>query len=232
MGLLLRNFILLLALVVASSSPAMAKEETKKGKSKSGLSLKKPSTKKTTKKPKVAKKAKKARAVRSERAVPEGKLQYKDTIVNINKATAAAMASRVPGIGPVKATAIVAYRKKNGKFKSLKDLMNVVGIGEATFDGLKANVSTSRGKTVAPEGYVMEEVTAKPKNKRAKKRSTNTPNARDTSKPKKDRVTRKTSDSRVSTTRASSTSSGDKKLKKKKKVVKKAKKVKKKKTKE
>ncbi len=52
--------------------------------------------------------------------------------VNINKATEEELAT-LDGIGTEKAKNIVSYRKKNGEFKKAEDLMNVPGIGEATF---------------------------------------------------------------------------------------------------
>ncbi|MEM0909982.1 MAG: helix-hairpin-helix domain-containing protein [Pseudomonadota bacterium] len=70
-------------------------------------------------------------------------------LVNINKADAAALMENLPGIGEVKAKAIVSYRKKNGNFKRVEDLLNVPGIGQATFKNLKSEVSTSRGATKA-----------------------------------------------------------------------------------
>ena len=70
-------------------------------------------------------------------------------IVNINKADAGALVENLPGIGEVKAKAIVEYRKKNGKFKKIEDLLNVPGIGKSTFNNLKSEVSTTRGATKA-----------------------------------------------------------------------------------
>ncbi|OSI13890.1 ComEA family DNA-binding protein, partial [Neisseria dumasiana] len=49
--------------------------------------------------------------------------------VNINTATEEELKA-LPGIGPSKAAAIVAYRQHNGQFKSVDDLKNVKGIGE------------------------------------------------------------------------------------------------------
>jgi len=59
--------------------------------------------------------------------------------VNINKASVDELAT-LNGIGPEKAKQIVAYRKKNGKFKKAEDIMNVPGIGEATFKKNKKRI--------------------------------------------------------------------------------------------
>jgi len=66
-------------------------------------------------------------------------------LVNLNKATAAAIQQNLVGIGPIKAEAIVSYRKKNGKFKSLDDLQNVTGIGPALIKKNKRYLSLSKG---------------------------------------------------------------------------------------
>jgi len=54
--------------------------------------------------------------------------------VNINTASAAQIAESLNGVGEAKAEAIVAYRKKNGAFDSLEDLLSVSGIGEKTLE--------------------------------------------------------------------------------------------------
>lgn len=66
-------------------------------------------------------------------------------LVNLNKASAAAMQQNLIGIGPIKAEAIVSYRKKNGKFKSLDDLQNVTGLGPALIKKNKRYLSLSKG---------------------------------------------------------------------------------------
>jgi len=58
--------------------------------------------------------------------------------VNINTANAETLANILNGIGIKKAQAIVAFRQKNGPFKSLAELGQVKGIGDAT---LKKNAS-------------------------------------------------------------------------------------------
>lgn len=60
--------------------------------------------------------------------------------VDINTADAAAL-EQVKGLGPAKAAAIVDYRKANGPFKSVDDLVNVPGIGEKTVEQLRDQVS-------------------------------------------------------------------------------------------
>ncbi len=55
----------------------------------------------------------------------------------------------VPGVGPVKAQAIIDYRKANGAFKSVEDVDKVKGIGDKTFERLKGAISVS-GASSAP----------------------------------------------------------------------------------
>jgi len=68
--------------------------------------------------------------------------------VNLNTATQAEIES-LEGIGPVKAAAIIDYRKKNGGFKSVDELEKVDGIGPATLANVRKNVSVSGKTTVA-----------------------------------------------------------------------------------
>ncbi|HHY36018.1 MAG TPA: hypothetical protein GX510_10405 [Firmicutes bacterium] len=51
--------------------------------------------------------------------------------VNINTADASLL-DVVPGIGPSIAQAIITYRRENGPFKTIEDLVNVPGIGPKT----------------------------------------------------------------------------------------------------
>lgn len=55
--------------------------------------------------------------------------------VNINEASAETLTT-LPGIGEVKAQAIVDDRESNGEFDSLEDLTRVSGIGQGTIDNL------------------------------------------------------------------------------------------------
>lgn len=61
--------------------------------------------------------------------------------ININTANAATLAL-LNGIGEAKAAAIVAYREANGPFASIEEIMDVSGIGQATFDGIKDYICT------------------------------------------------------------------------------------------
>ena len=72
--------------------------------------------------------------------------------VNVNTASKAELEA-LPGIGPVKAQAIVDYRKAHGPFKSVDDINKVKGVGDATFDKIKGDLSvsgTSRAAAAAP----------------------------------------------------------------------------------
>lgn len=81
--------------------------------------------------------------------------------VNLNTASQAELET-LDGVGPVKAQAIIDYRKKNGGFKSVNDLDNVPGFGDATMSKLKGEVSVS-GKTTLAEPIVKD----KPANSKA-----------------------------------------------------------------
>lgn len=48
---------------------------------------------------------------------------------------------KLKGIGEVKAAAIVEYRRINGNFKTVQDIMNVSGIGEKTFEKIRSQIT-------------------------------------------------------------------------------------------
>src|ERR1700675_966979 len=66
--------------------------------------------------------------------------------VNINTATKEEL-DALPEIGPVKAQAIIDYRKANGPFKTPEDIMKVSGIKEGTFNKIKGQISVSGATT-------------------------------------------------------------------------------------
>ncbi len=69
--------------------------------------------------------------------------------VDVNVADQAALES-LPGIGPSKAQAILAWREQNGPFKSLDDLDQVDGIGPSTLANLRDQVSFGAGAAGTP----------------------------------------------------------------------------------
>ena len=59
--------------------------------------------------------------------------------ININTADIDALCT-LSGIGEGKALNIVAYRSANGDFKSVEDIKNVSGIGEAIYEKIKDKI--------------------------------------------------------------------------------------------
>ena len=66
------------------------------------------------------------------RSAPKAKAPTASSPLSLNSATLAQL-DTLPGIGPVMANRIFAYRKLNGPFTLLDDLKKVSGIGDATF---------------------------------------------------------------------------------------------------
>ena len=82
--------------------------------------------------------------------------------VNLNTATKDQLQS-LDGIGPKKADAIIAYRKKNGSFKTVDDLVNVPGFGEKSVANIRSEL-TVKGSAPAK----VNKIAAKPNNIPAK----------------------------------------------------------------
>lgn len=66
-----------------------------------------------------------------------GTAQQAPALIPLNTADQAALET-IPGIGPVTATAILAHRQEIGRFESLEQLLDVDGIGPATFESIRA----------------------------------------------------------------------------------------------
>ena len=58
------------------------------------------------------------------------------TPLNLNTATWEEL-DGLPGIGPKRAQAIVAYREEHGSFSSVEELLQVPGIGEKVLEGIE-----------------------------------------------------------------------------------------------
>jgi len=57
-------------------------------------------------------------------------------LININTADSELL-QELPGVGPSMAEEIIAYREEHGDFKTKRELLNIKGIGEKTYDELK-----------------------------------------------------------------------------------------------
>lgn len=67
-------------------------------------------------------------------------------LVNINTAGHSELTT-LTGIGDVKAQAIIDYRNANGSFAAIEDIMNVSGIGSATFENIKNSITVGTQET-------------------------------------------------------------------------------------
>jgi competence ComEA-like helix-hairpin-helix protein len=73
-------------------------------------------------------------------------------LVDLNRATAAEL-DALPGIGPVLAGRIVAYRETHGAYRAVEDLLDVPGIGPTLLERLRGRVRIgppAAGSTAAP----------------------------------------------------------------------------------
>jgi comEA protein len=62
--------------------------------------------------------------------------------VDLNTATVEQL-QQLPGIGPVRAKAIVEFREKSGPFERVEDLLAIRGISKARFEKLRPYVTVS-----------------------------------------------------------------------------------------
>lgn len=71
-----------------------------------------------------------------ENVIVEDKYGGESDMVNINTATQTELES-LSGIGPSTALKIINYREEHGKFKSIEEIKEVPGIGDAKFNSIK-----------------------------------------------------------------------------------------------
>lgn len=62
--------------------------------------------------------------------------------ININCAPAWLLEA-LPGIGEVKAQAIISYRNQNGPFQNINELLNAKGIGQAILENIKSMITVA-----------------------------------------------------------------------------------------
>ncbi len=62
--------------------------------------------------------------------------------VNINTADAQSLAAAISGVGLKRAEAIIAYRDKNGPFRSVNELVEVKGVGEKIVEKSRDQLTT------------------------------------------------------------------------------------------
>lgn len=70
---------------------------------------------------------------------PSAAAQAPETRLNLNEATATQL-ENLPGIGPSKAKAIIAYRDKHDGYRSVDELLEVKGIGPKMLEKLLPEV--------------------------------------------------------------------------------------------
>lgn len=86
-----------------------------------------------------------AQQTQKEAASTEALQDEEPELIDLNTATKEDL-MRLPRVGEVIAQRILDYRAQYGRFSAPEQLMDVEGIGEATFEGLKALVTVEDSK--------------------------------------------------------------------------------------
>jgi comEA protein len=63
------------------------------------------------------------------------------TLININQASVSEL-MMLPGFGVTKSQDVIDYRNANGPFRKIEEIVNVKGIGAATFEQIKTLIHT------------------------------------------------------------------------------------------
>lgn len=84
-------------------------------------------------------------------------------LVNINTADKATLMT-LTGLGGtgVKAQAVIDYRTQNGPFQKIEDIMNVSGIGQATFNGFKDRITVGDAAQTQTQTQPQTQATSTP----------------------------------------------------------------------
>lgn len=80
-------------------------------------------------------------ATTQSQAAPVAVASVTQAPVNLNTADAATLTRELKGIGATKAKAIVDYRDEHGPFSSVDELLEVKGIGSATLEKIRGQLS-------------------------------------------------------------------------------------------
>lgn len=78
-------------------------------------------------------------SIRSEPPPPPGSTSS-NGLININIASQEEL-ELLPGVGPVTAGKIIAYRESNGGFQTIEEILEVSGIGPVKFEGIKGLIT-------------------------------------------------------------------------------------------
>ena len=70
----------------------------------------------------------------------EKQSESNSNLINLNTATQSELET-LTGIGVSTAKKIIDYREKNGKFKSIEEIKNVSGIGDAKYAAIKEDIT-------------------------------------------------------------------------------------------
>lgn len=89
-----------------------------------------------------------------------GEKESARSLLNINEAGLSEL-ERLPGVGFIRAQAIIAYRNEHGAFNQLDDLLNVPGFDAELVDSLKERITFGEPEVVEPqvEGVDMHQIT-------------------------------------------------------------------------
>ena len=78
--------------------------------------------------------------ITTQKAAQEPVTPMPEPLVNVNTADLETL-DKLSGIGPALAERIIAYREEHGPFRTVEDLLEVKGIGEATLEEFRQEIT-------------------------------------------------------------------------------------------